>query len=244
MLVGSAPVLLGVFAWFAVPESPRWLAVRHAAQAGPARQAATWEVFQSPLLGVTVVAIILATIPMIGGWATANWMVPWASRAGEAAQPPDHFLKANVLQARSLTGIVGSLLGGWIASRLGRRLTYFLVCLASLGIAQYVFWFLVPTAPLFLVWVGAMGFASGIYFGWLPLCLPELFPTRVRSTGAGVGFNFGRIVTAVTMFGTGFVMRLFEGDYARIGRITSLTFLVGMIAICLAPDTSEKQLKD
>ena len=89
-----------------------------------------------------------------------------------------------------------------------------------------------------------MGFFSGIYFGWLPLCLPELFPTRIRSTGAGVSFNFGRILTAVTVFTTGLLITFFKGDYAAIGRVTSLVFALGMIVIWLAPETSQKQLED
>lgn len=234
---GAGAVVLGVLAWFAVPESPRWLAARGLASAGP-KTAASAGVFRPPLLGVTLVAIVLATIPMIGGWGTANWMNPWAEETRGAA------FKATVLQWRSLTGIVGSLLGGWIASRLGRRQTYFCVSLLSLGLAQYIFVFLTPTDASFLIWVSCLGFVSGVYFGWLPLCLPELFPTRVRSTGAGVGFNFGRIVTAMTIFATGAMTKLFEGDYARIGRLTSLLFLLGMVAIWLAPDTSAKQLDD
>jgi MFS transporter, SHS family, sialic acid transporter len=165
-------------------------------------------------------------------------MTPWAEKAGSAA------LRAEVGQTRALTGIVGSLLGGWIASVAGRRTTYFLVSLASLLIAQYVFRFLVPTDRYFLVWVAVLGFVSGIYFGWLPLCLPELFPTRVRSTGAGVSFNFGRITTAVMLFVSGSLMGYFGGDYARIGQLSGLFFLFGMVAILFAPDTSKKQIAD
>src|SRR5260221_6107319 len=113
-----------------------------------------------------------------------------------------------------------------------------MVRLMSLAVAEYIFTFLTPPDESFLFWVAVLGFISGVYFGWLPLCLPELFPTRVRSTGAGVGFNFGRIVTAMTIFATGALSRLFEGDYARIGRFTSLLFILGMLAIWLAPDTS------
>jgi SHS family sialic acid transporter-like MFS transporter len=194
------------------------------------------------LLPITLLAIALATIPMIGAWGSANWMVPWAAEAGEAADPPNPYLKANVQQARALTGIVGSLLGGWIASSVGRRRSYCLVSLAALFCAQYVFWFLTPLDGTFLLWVSALGFFSGVYFGWLPLMLPELFPTEVRSTGAGVSFNFGRILTAVTIFVTGALMTLFDGDYARIGRVTSLVFLAGAVAVWAAPDTSRRGL--
>jgi MFS family permease len=235
MLVGAAPLVLGLIALFVVPESPRWLASR-GVEAPVASASGSSGVFRQPLLGVTLLAILLATVPMIGGWGTTNWMNPWADATGNPS------LKAEIGQARAFTGIAGSLLGGWFASLLGRRTTYFLVSLASLGLAQYIFWLLLPTDADFLIWVAALGFVSGIYFGWLPLCLPELFPTRVRSTGAGVGFNFGRIVTAVTVFATGALSDLFHGDYARIGRITSLLFLLGMVGIWLSPDTSRKAL--
>ncbi len=244
MLVGAAPLALGLFSLAFVPESPRWLASRNEQTLGRQTHAAEDKVFRPPLLSITLVGILLATVPMIGGWGTANWMNPWADQAGRALDPPDPFLKAHVGQARAVTGIVGSLLGGWVASLVGRRRTYFLVSLAELAIAQYTFWFAYPTDRWFLAWVGALGFFSGIYFGWLPLFLPELFPTRVRSTGAGVSFNFGRIVTAVTIFATGVLMELFAGDYSRIGKVTSLVFAIGMVAICFAPDTSQKQLED
>ncbi len=242
LLVVGSPLLLGLVSLLFVPESPRWLAARQESEAASVMTPASESVFRPPLLGVTILGIVLATTPLIGGWGSANWMIPWAGQAGEAADPPDPFLKANVQQARALTGIVGSFLGGWIAAVVGRRLSYFLVSLCSLLVAQYTFWFLEPTDVGFLFWVAVLGFFSGIYFGWLPLFLPELFPTRVRATGAGVSFNFGRIVTALTIFATGMMMQLFAGDYARIGQVTSLVFLAGMVAIWFAPDTSRGDL--
>ncbi len=244
MWVGASPLALGLFVLVAVPESPRWLAARTAGAAADGAAPPATLVFQPPFLSITLVGIMLATIPLIGGWGSANWMIPWAGEAGETADPPNPFLQAHVGQARSLTGIVGSLLGGWIASFVGRRRTYSLVSLAALGCAQYAFWFTVPTDASFLFWVAALGFFSGIYFGWLPLFLPELFPTRVRSMGAGVSFNFGRIVTALTVFATGTLTEYFGGDYARIGRVTSLIFAIGLVVIWLAPDTSRRQLED
>ena len=244
MLVAACPVVLGVFALVAVPESPRWLADRFRTKQENTAAPGMDEVFRPPLLGTTLIGIMLATVPLIGGWGSANWMVPWADAAGAAADPPNPYLKANVSQARALTGIVGSLLGGWFAAVVGRRSSYFLTSLAALFLAQWTFWFLMPTDGSFLLWVAGLGFFSGIYFGWMPLFLPELFPTRVRSTGAGVSFNFGRIVTACTIFATGLLMHLFDNSYPQIGRVTSLIFALGMLAACLAPDTSRKQLAD
>lgn len=235
---GAWPIVLGLFSLFAVPESPRWLASRFRTGDAKASGPGMALIFRRPLLTTTLVGIALATVPIIGGWGSANWMISWGDL------PDDPGFKAKVLQSRSLTGLVGSLLGGWVGSLLGRRHAYFLVSLACLGFAQYTFWFSNPRDPLFLYWVGALGFFSGIYFGWLPLFLPELFPTSVRSMGAGVSFNFGRILTAVTVFATGALTSYFNNDYARMGQVTSLIFAVGMVAIFFAPDTSARRLED
>jgi MFS family permease len=240
-LLGAIPAVIGVVSWFIVPESPKWLSAqrRRDADATTSTTPEADSIFRPPLLGITLIGVTLATVPMIGGWGSANFMVPWAEQDGGGVTTA-----ADVSQARSFTGLIGSLLGGWIGVHLGRRLTYFLVSVATLCFAQWTFWFLVPTDRAFLYGVAGLGFFSGIYFGWLPLCLPELYPTRVRSTGAGVCFNFGRILTAATVFGAGALMTFFDGRFERIGRVTSLFFAVGLVAILFAPDTSTKKLDD
>lgn len=240
MVAASVPACLGIFSLVAVPESSLWLASRESPAAKRSSLPGTREIFQPPYLWITLIGIALATIPIIGGWGSADWMVQWA----DGADRTNPALKADVNRARAFTGILGSLLGGWIASVVGRRLTYFLTSAAALLIAQYTFRYVLPTDPQFLWWVGTLGFFNGIYFGWLPFCLPELFPTRLRSTGAGVSFNFGRILTAITVFATGALMNYFKGDYAQIGRATSLVYAIGLVIIWLAPDTSKKRLED
>ena len=97
---------------------------------------------------------------------------------------------------------------------------------------------------MFLYWVFAIGFFGTIYFGWLPLFLPELFPTSVRATGTGVSFNWGRILTAVGVLGTGQLMVQFQGDYAKVGQITCLVYVMGMVVIWFAPDTSKTKMDE
>lgn len=244
MIVGASPVVLAVVIWRFIPESPNWLASRQDKDSEPKAKSGktSFEIFSTPYRGITLIGIALATIPLIGGWGSANWMVPWADEIGAMSEDSNPFLKAHVGQARAITSIIGSLLGGWLAITIGRRTCYFLNSLGALTVAQYAFWFTTPNDPDFLVWVAVLGFFNGVYFGWLPFFLPELFPTRIRATGAGVTFNFGRILTAITIFLTGAMYNLFQGDYAQIGRATSLIFLLGMIVILFAPDTSKRDL--
>ena len=99
---------------------------------------------------MTLVGILLATVPLLGGWGSANWAIKWADQVGQKINNPS--LKADLGIARSLPSIVGSFLGGLIAVSLGRRTAYFITSLIALGSAQYLFWFLTPDQTAFLVW--------------------------------------------------------------------------------------------
>jgi MFS family permease len=241
LLVGSTPVALGVFAWFAVPESPRWLALRNAGDSAGAAPTLS-EVFRPPWWKVTLIGIALGTVPLFGGWNSSNWVNPWADQVGELIGDPS--LKARIHFARSACGAVASLIGGILASRIGRRRCYLWISLGAFFSAQYMFWYSRPDQSDFIVWAAMLGFFNGAFYGWLPLCLPEIFPTRIRSTGVGVSYNFGRILTALAVLATSLFLSSFHSDYAVIGRITSCMYAVGMVVILIAPEISDGTLRD
>ena len=276
-IVGTAPLLLGLWTLLAVPESPKWRASRRAhvtATAGgeaDLRSHPMVEIFAPPLLRRTAFGILLGAIPVIGTSANGNWLVFWsdhtasqtaattaakspvapapaeASQAAPAPKPPAGTAerkKAMTQIQRSGGGIFGSLLGGWIASLVGRRLTYFLISLFSFGLSTYIFGFLTPADAHFGLFTFLLGFMGVTYFGWLPLYLPELFPTRVRSTGTGISFNSGRVIAAVVVLGASFLINVFNDDFARVGVWTGSVYALGMLIICFAPSTGGKRLED
>ncbi len=158
-----------------------------------------------------------------------------------AAKPKkaDPRKKALTQIQRSSGAIVGSLLGGVIASLVGRRLSYFLISLATFAVSTFLFTQLNPHHILFPYVTFMLGLFGVTYFGWLPLFLPELFPTHVRSTGTGISFNTGRVIAACVVLLTAFRMDLFEGDYAQVGMWSGLIYVVGMIIIWFAPRKTE-----
>jgi predicted MFS family arabinose efflux permease len=88
------------------------------------------------------------------------------------------------------------------------------------------------------------GFFTAAFYGWFPLYLPELFPTRVRATGQGVSYNTGRVFAAVGAVIGGQLVLHFHGSYAKMGGVITLIYLVGMIAIWFAPETRGRPLPD
>ncbi len=103
-----------------------------------------------------------------------------------------------------------------------------------------VVWFVTPADKYFDLFVLLLGFFGVTYFGWLPLFLPELFPTAVRSTGTGISFNTGRVVAAVVVLSIALLpMEQIAGDYARIGFWTGMIYVVGMVIIWFAPKKLE-----
>ncbi len=237
LLTGFAAVPLALVVLVVVPESPRWLAGR--TNRAKRNSWPVVEIFSPPILKYTLIGIGLGAVPLMGNWGSANWVVPWSGRVGDLDNPA---LKAWAQWCKSGGGTLGALMGGWAARLMGRRTTYFVISGTSLLMSLYIFTYLQPGDPSFLYWVFGIGFFGTLYFGWLPLYLPELFPTHVRSTGAGISFNWGRVATAVGVLGTGHLMLVFNGDYARVGRFTCLIFFLGMIIILVAPDTSQKHV--
>ena len=236
LLLGATPVVLGGVVWAWLPESPQWLAQKqpatHQRNITPLA-----EVFRPPLLRATILGIVLGTIPLLGGWASGQRLVPWAGQVAEHAGVQD--LKAITQIAWACGAVLGSLLGGWVASGIGRRLSYFLMSLGSLGLSAYIFLMLNPADSRFRWAAFALGFVGTMFYGWLPYFLPELFPTRVRATGIGVSYNFGRILSAVAVVSSTALSAWSQGNIARMGAATSLIYAAGLVLAWFIPSDRE-----
>lgn len=252
LLVAATPGVIGLAIVVLVSESPRWLASRSMSRIEGAAGSPLREVFRPPLLGRTLLGVALGAIPVVGSAANANWLVPWTdhvaqqrAKSGEGQKKkPDARSKAKTQITRSGGAVFGSLLGGLLASVLGRRRSYFLISVGAFAVSSSIFSQLDPLHPWFQVFAFLLGFVGITYFGWLPLFLPELFPTRVRSTGAGISFNTGRVVAAGVVLSAGFLLDQFAGDYARVGFWSGTIYAVGMVVALFIPAQTGGKLED
>jgi hypothetical protein len=152
--------------------------------------------------------------------------------------------KAWVQMVLAIGAIIGCFIAPVIGGVWGRRPVYSLLCLVSLASCAYLFRYLDTYNLWFIAVVGLVGGVTAAFYGWLPLYLPELFPTRVRATGQGLCFNFGRILAAVGTFYMGYLVWLFGGDYGKAMAAITLIYVVGMVLIWFAPETKGKPLPE
>jgi MFS family permease len=233
------PALLTFFIRMFVPESERW---QHAVQTAP--RARLTDIFTPELRRRTVVGALLGGIALLGTWGSVQWIPLWVRKVSNSQHT------VNLAQTCSALGaIVGAFCGAVLTSRGTRRWAYFALCAGSLLACAYLFRGFEAASTIgweFLLTVGVVGAFTASFYGWLPLYLPELFPTRVRATGQGFSYNFGRIIAAGGVLSGGFLMseQVFHGSYPQAGATISLIYAAGLLAVWLAPETRGKPLPE
>ncbi|WP_438479941.1 MFS transporter [Oleiharenicola lentus] len=237
LLVGLTPALLTLVIRLFVPESEKW---KHATAASPTRKPVK-EIFAPPLLKYTLIGALLAGVMLIGTWGSVQWLPSWAD---QMAGPGNPMAKAHTQATSAIGAIFGCLAGAWLGGKVGRRPAYFILCLGSLLSCAWLFRGVDVYGTQFLMLVFLVGALTASFFGWMPLYLPELFPTRVRATGQGFAYNAGRLLAAVGALYAGQLIQVFEGSFAKTGAAISLIYALGLIVIWIAPETKGRPLPE
>ena len=185
-----------------------------------------------------LVGIVLTSVALVGTWGSVQWIPLWADQLTGGVISG---AKAKAQMISSCGAVLGSLLAPMLLGPCSRRRGYFGLSAASLAVCAFLFRTQATYDGVFLTAVFAVGAATAAFYGFFPLYLPELFPTRVRATGQGICYNFGRIIAAVGALGSGALVQHY-GGYARMGAIVTLVYLIGMGAIWFAPETKGKPL--
>jgi hypothetical protein len=185
-----------------------------------------------------LLAIAFASVALLGTWGAVQKIPAWVGHPDFPGRTPA--AQGNTQMALGLGAIVGCMIAPLVAAWLNRRVAYFLLCLGSLITCQFLFRTHHEYNFRFLAMAFVIGGMTAAVYGWLPLYLPELFPTRVRATAQGIAFNFGRILAGVGAIWGGTI----GGSYAKMGAIVSLIYVVGMVLIWFAPETKGRPLPE
>ncbi len=241
-LFGLVPAAVALLVRLFVEEPERWKKAHGAASIEST--ARLRELFSPQYRRIVIVGALFSTVSLLTWW-SCNAFIPvvvsgWAQTAAQERGLVGTAIASLVEEWKfratfwfNLGGLIGTLLTIPIAKRFGRRAmfaVYFVLSAASIFAA---FGFDMPTAtrvyfyfPIGLVVFGVAG-AFTFY-------LPEVFPTRLRATGAGFCFNIGRVLAAAGPF--------VVGSIAAKGRAIETLFYVGFIplaALLLLPFAME-----
>ena len=237
--VGLLPALVALVARLKVREPERW----KEAKPSKGSRLTLWELFGPQRRRDTVVGSALAFVAVFGLWGATNWT---PSLVRELIEPG---WLAAVEITRRVSYAVMSLNAGAIAGyfafppmaeRIGRR-PAFAVMMAGAAITLPAA-FLIPRSYVTLLAIlPALGFFTNGIFSGFPIYLPELFPTRMRATGAGFCFNAGRVLAASGPFMTGYlVVQL--GSFARAASAIALIYVLGILVLPFARETKGQSL--
>jgi MFS family permease len=166
----------------------------------------------------------------------------------------DKKIRGQLTVPQSMTSIainVGAFFGmfgfGWLAQRIGRKPTFAIALVAAFISTAVVFWTLSETWQIFVL-VPIMGFCQLSLFGGYAVYFPELFPTRLRSTGTSFCYNVGRFVAALGPLVKIWLNDVFKGygeDSIRYAGVTMcVVFLVGLFVLPFLPETRGKPLPE
>ncbi|MBI2805668.1 MAG: MFS transporter [Planctomycetes bacterium] len=192
-----------------------------------------------PTLKRMLLAATLSGVALLGTWGTIQQAPAWSGTLPQTEPTSAAQTQVAAAFGAILGTIAAALLGGW----LGRRITYFFLCIASFVSIQVFFQTSTVFDMRFVFLAFVTGAISASFYGWLPLYLPELFRTSVRATGQGFGFNFGRIIAAVGVLQLDPLQRALGGLPEACAAL-SFIYVVGLIVIWFVPETKGQPLPD
>jgi MFS family permease len=200
------------------------------------------ELFSPELRARTVGGVLIATVALLTFWIVSAFLPLVASHLAEtvgvgATADPRALagLKASFVTRAmawfNFGGLLGSIAAAPLALRLGRRRMYVGYFLWS-AISVALSFGLAMDAELRLVSFAVVGVSVYGIFGTFQFYLPELFPTRLRGTGAGFCLNTGRFLTVAGPFAVGVIAKS-GADPIDILRYVAVIPVVGLALLAL-----------
>jgi MFS family permease len=266
--IGALPALLAILIRMRLKEPERWQAA--VAEGGMDHKPGSLrELFGDPRWRKNaIVGMCLAFAGVVGLWGIGFFSFDFARAIFRKAYEAEGLSQGEI--AGRLTRMVGyvSLLqnvGGFFGiyafskftHRSGRKRAFLIAFLLAIASTSFTFWFMNDFYDV-LWMIPMMGFCQLMLFGGYAIYFPELFPTRLRSTGTSFCYNVGRFVAAIGPFTMGYLINDVFGDYCKLHypdnaqimawRYTGVTmcsfFLIGLLALPFAPETKDQPLPE
>ena len=261
-VIGALPALLCILIRSRLKEPERWKAVAASTDGVRGEQeklGSITEMFGDPRWRRNaIVGMLLAFSGVVGLWGIGFFSFDLISSVfrkryeAQGLSPKEtEFWVAFWAAVTSLIQNAGAFFGvnafSYITSRVGRKPAFFVSFLLAMVSTAFTFWFLDSFWDIFWM-IPIMGFCQIALFGGYAIYFPELFPTRLRSTGTSFCYNVGRLVAAAGPLTLGalssLVFRGFDQPMRPAGVSMCLVFVIGLLALPFAPETKGKPLPE
>jgi MFS family permease len=260
-VVGTLPALLAVFVFLRLKEPERW---RMAAANYTMRErlgSYFGELFQNPRWSKNaLIGLFLASSGIIGLWGIGFFSIDlqryiFRQRfTAEGLSGPDITFYEDIWAGwTSVMLNIGAFLGiyafSYVTHYIGRRRAFAIAFVLAMLSTAFVFWNFRTVTDIFTI-IPLMGFCQLALFGGYAIYFPELFPTRLRSTGTSFCYNVARFIAAAGPAVLGLLTsRVYKGypdpEPMRYAGVTMCAiFLVGLVTLPFAPETKGQPLPD
>jgi len=236
-LVGVLPAFLVLWIRRNVPEPEEWQGAKEkSAKAAPAFA----DLFRGSVRRTTLLTLLVCALSLTGHWAFMFWYTQQLRSLPDVAALESveiEHLVSKFVWLLMLSSIAGNFLAAFLARRFKYRRAIALLCLA------YCLAILVtygtPRAHTSLWWgVATIGVCQGV-FALFTMYLPPLFPTLLRTTGAGFCYNFGRIAAGVGTVVFGLFTKV--GDYRLAIFYAGLLFIPAAAIAWILPELADEK---
>lgn len=236
-LVGIAPAIIVLWIRRAVPEPEEWHVARRAARQ---HMPGIADLFRGSVRRISILTVAVCATSLTAHWAFMYWYLQHLRNLPEVAGWSDaakNQLASSALFIVMVASIFGNFLAGAIAQKLGYRRTICLMCLTYFGAIFLGYGGEHSLAQLLWIWLPAIGICQGC-FALYTMYLPPLFPTLLRTTGAGFCYNIGRVVAAAGTVYFGLFSKL--GDHRLAIFYAGFLFLPAAGLACLLPEPPDE----
>ena len=232
-LVGILPAFMVFWIRKSVPEPEEWHAAKLEAKDN---EPGILDLFRGKVRRTTFLTIVVCATSLSAWWAFMFWHVQHLRNLPDVASWTGGEREKLVSKAFFLVisaSIAGNFFAGFLARTIGYRRAIATMCLGFFVAMFATFATVRGYYPLLTFWFPAVGFFSGV-FGLFTMYLPPLFPTLLRTTGAGFCYNIGRIAAAVGTIVFGLFSKV--GDFRTALLYASFLFLPAMLVALVLPE--------
>jgi MFS family permease len=233
-LVGVFPALIVLWIRRAVPETDEW----HAARAGSEKPPGLTDLFRGAAAKTTWIVLAICGVSLTAHWTFMFWQqkyirdLPEVRDLSSAGQNRAAVIALMVLMAGS---ILGNYAAAAVARAVGYRKAVVSFCLIY-GVVMVVTFLEARTHFAILIGFFFIGLCQGV-FGLFTMCLPPLFPTLLRTTGAGFCYNIGRLIAAGGTVFFGLFTKV--GDVRQALLYAAILFLPAAGLACWLPEPKD-----